>query len=201
MMATTHALAGAALATVLFQFAPELAPVAIVAAFAGGLFPDLDLYWGHRRTLHFPVYYWIPATIASGAALLWPDPVTVGFAAFLVAAAVHSGMDAFGGGLELRPWEGTSDQAVYNHFRGHWIRPRRWVRYDGSPEDVLLGAMFAVPVLATVEGDLQLLILAAVFVSAVYGLVRKRIPWLSATFFRYTPAPLLAYVPERFLEE
>ncbi|WP_435076861.1 hypothetical protein [Halococcus sp. AFM35] len=121
-MATTHALAGVALAALV---ASEQAGVALPAGFVGGLFPDLDLYVGHRKTLHFPVYYW-PLALAGGVLVaIGTGPATVGLACFLLAAALHSTMDAFGGGLELRPWEATSERAVYNHYTGRWHRPRR----------------------------------------------------------------------------
>lgn len=200
MMATTHAFAGAALALAVARVAPELTPLAVVAALVGGLFPDLDLYVGHRRTLHYPVYYWVPATVATGAALAWPGPATVGAAAFLLAAGLHSSMDALGGGLELRPWQQTSERAVYDHYRGRWISPRRWVRYDGAPEDVLLGGMLALPVVSVAEGPLVLVVVGAVVVSAAYALVRRWIPLITETVFRRVPEPLLEYVPDRFVE-
>lgn len=200
MMATTHAFAGAAVAVALARVAPELTPLAVAAGLVGGLFPDFDLYVGHRRTLHYPVLYWPPAVVATGAAVLWPGAETVAPGAFLLAAALHSSMDALGGGLELRPWQGTSDRAVYDHYRGRWVRPRRWVRYDGAPEDALLGGLFAVPVVAAVEGPLLLVVLGAVCVSVTYALVRKWIPLLTEAVFGRVPETLLAYVPDRFVE-
>lgn len=200
MMATTHAFAGAAVAVALARVAPELTPVAVAAALVGGLFPDFDLYAGHRRTLHYPVLYWIPASGATTMAVLWPEPTTVAAAAFVLSAALHSAMDALGGGLELRPWQGTSERAVYDHYRGCWVRPRRWVRYDGAPEDVLLGGLFAVPVVPAVDGTLGLIVAGAVGVSVTYALVRKWIPSMTEAVFRQVPEPLAAYVPVRFLD-
>ncbi len=199
-MATTHAFAGAAVALVTATFAPELTPLAVVAALVGGVFPDLDLYAGHRRTLHFPYYYWTAAVPAVLVALLRPGTATVAVAAFALAAALHSAMDAFGGGLELRPWLGTSERAVYDHYRGRWIPPRRWVRYDGAPEDFLLGASFAVPVVLVVDGPLQTVVIAAVAVSGLYALVRKHLPRFASALARYTPQRIADYVPERFIE-
>lgn len=200
MMATTHAFAGAAVAVALARVAPELAPLAVAAGLVGGLFPDFDLYVGHRRTLHYPVLYWIPAVAATGAAVVRPGLTTLPVAAFLLAAALHSSMDALGGGLELRPWKESSERAVYDHYRGRWLQPRRWIRYDGAPEDVLLGGMFAVPVVTVVDGSLALVVVGAVGVSAAYALVRKRVPSVTETVFSYVPEPMLAYVPDRFLD-
>ncbi len=101
--------------------APEFATVGLVAGFLGGLVPDLDMYVGHRKTLHYPVYYSVLATGGVLVGLAVPSVLTVAVALFLLGAAVHCVADIFGGGLELRPWEGTSDRAVYDHVRGRWI--------------------------------------------------------------------------------
>lgn len=57
MMATTHALAGVVLGTAVWALVPEAGMLPVLAAALGGLFPDFDLYAGHRKTLHFPVYF------------------------------------------------------------------------------------------------------------------------------------------------
>lgn len=176
MMATTHAAMGAALAAPLLWVAPELASPAALAAMAGGLFPDLDTPGAHRRTLHYPVLYWVPALAAALVAVVSPAPATVAAAASLVSAAVHSVVDAFGGGLGLRPWEGNDDRGVYLHVTGEWVRPRRWVSYDGSPADLAVVTAFTLPVAAAFGGVVRTLALAALAVSAVYTAVRKRIP-------------------------
>lgn len=196
-MATTHALAGVALAALV---APEQASVALPAGFVGGLFPDLDLYAGHRKTLHFPVYYW-PLALGGGVlAATATGPATVALACFLLAAALHSTMDALGGGLELRPWEGTSERAVYNHFAGRWHRPRRWVRYDGAPEDALLGALLAVPALLVAGTAMRWLVGGALCLSVAYVLVRRHVPVLTERLVGFVPAGLVEHVPERFVE-
>lgn len=208
MMATTHALAGVAVAVVSLYVAPEQADVAVLAAFTGGLFPDADLYAGHRKTLHYPVYYSLAAIPAVALATVVPTTATVAVAFFLVAAALHSVMDAFGGGLELRPWLGVSERAVYDHFRGQWIRPRRWIRYDGAPEDLALAGLLALPGFA-LFGDtvvqplhlglsVQALLLGVLGVSAVYALLRKPMVAVAEWLVGRLPARLLAVVPDRF---
>ncbi|MFC7028140.1 metal-dependent hydrolase [Halomicroarcula sp. GCM10025710] len=100
-MATTHALVAVAVAS-LFAFTnPESASVALVGAFAGGVFPDLDLYFGHRKTLHFPTYYWPVVAVSGLLVFVGSSPFTVGLFFFTLGAALHSTMDIFGGGLEL----------------------------------------------------------------------------------------------------
>jgi len=211
MMATTHALAGMALASVATLFAPEFAPVAVVTAGAGGAFPDLDTPGRHRRTLHYPLYYSLVAVGLLAVAVVVPTPVTVALAAFIGAAALHSVSDVLGGGLELRPWEGTSEQAVYEHYHGRWLRPRRWVRYDGSPEDVALAGVFAVPTLAFAGepvgatapsgGFVSTLVVALVGLSVAYGLVRKPLvvlgEWLVATL----PPSVVDRLPGSFADD
>ncbi|WP_227261561.1 metal-dependent hydrolase [Salarchaeum japonicum] len=198
MMATTHALVGFAIAVLV---APDAAPAVLAAGFAGGAFPDLDLYAGHRKTLHFPVYYALLALPLGLLAAFAPGTWTLAAAVFVVAAAVHSAMDAFGGGLELRPWEGTSDRAVYDHFNGRWLPPKRWVRYDGAPEDLGLAAVAAVPPILAVSGGLELLAFGALAVSAVYVLVRKPMVAVAEWLVARTPPTVLDYVPERFVQD
>jgi hypothetical protein len=175
MMVTTHAFVGLALASAVAVAAPEFAVAAAVGGAAGGVFPDLDLLAAHRKTLHFPVYYSVLSLPAAAVAAVAPGPVTVAAALFLVSAAVHSASDAFGGGLELKPWEGTSDRAVFVHVTSTWIRPRRLVRYDGSPVDFALGALVSLPALATFDGRIRTAVVVALVTSLVYTVVRKRI--------------------------
>jgi hypothetical protein len=200
MMATTHGLAGLLLGSLTLLVAPELAPIAMLAGLAGGIFPDLDLYGAHRKTLHFPVYYTLAGLVALGVALAVTMPSTVAIAVFLLAAALHSLTDMFGGGLELRPWQGTSERAVYSHYHGRWLTPRRWVGYDGAPGDLALATAFALPLLVFVDWHLVApLVTGAIAVSGVYTLVRKRLADLAEDTAAFVPAPVRPYVPERYL--
>jgi hypothetical protein len=200
MMATTHGLAGLLLGSVALVVAPEFAPAAMVAGLAGGVFPDLDLYAEHRKTLHFPVYFSLVALVALAVALAVPSSITVGVAVFLLAAALHSVTDVFGGGLELRPWEGTSERAVYSHYHGRWIRPRRWVGYDGAPGDLALASALAIPPLLFLDWQLvEPVVVGAVGISGLYTLVRKRLADLAENTAAFMPSPVRPYVPERYL--
>ncbi|WP_255246082.1 metal-dependent hydrolase [Halolamina sp. CBA1230] len=174
-MATTHALAGLLLAVPVALVAPEFAVVAAVAGFAGGVFPDLDMPGEHRRTLHFPVYYTLAAGAVGVAALVVPSAWTVGSVMFLAAAAVHSLSDALGGDLELRPWEGTGDRGVYSHYHRRWWRPRRWVRYDGAPEDAVATVGLGLLALLAYDGAFDALVLGTIAVGVVYAALRRRI--------------------------
>jgi len=204
-MLPTHALCGMVLASPLVFIAPEFAAIALVAGFLGGVLPDLDLYVGHRKTLHYPVYYAALTVVAVPIAILVTTTATVAVAFFLLGAAVHSVADVFGGGLELRPWEGTSERAVYDHLRGTWIAPRRWVRYDGSPEDLLLSTVLAVPLLVTLGGMLRWIVVTSLVVAGVYTAVRRVLPTaavflVESTLLQALPDRVLARVPPRYLE-
>jgi hypothetical protein len=198
MMLPTHALVGMALALPIALFAPELAPAALLGGFIGGILPDLDLYSGHRKTLHFPTLYPLGAATAALIALVRPTPVTVAAAFVLVGAAIHCRMDIYGGGLELRPWEATSDRAVYDHVSGRWIPPRRLVAYDGSKGDLGIALVFAAPLLALVEGPFVALVAGAVAVGTAYVLLRRRLAALAPVVFGRVPSPLSQYVPARY---
>jgi len=201
MMATTHALAGLLLALPVAAIAPEFATVAATGAIAGGVFPDTDMPGNHRRTLHFPVYYSLAALLSGVVALLVPTPLTVATALFLAAAALHALGDGLGGGLELRPWEATSEQAVYSHYHERWWRPRRWVRYDGAPEDAALGAVLALPSMVVFEGTVETVVLGTVALGIGYALVRRPlVTWGQRLVDRLPPA-LLDRLPNRLTED
>lgn len=201
MMATTHVLVGVAIASLASFVAPDLSLFAVAAAAAGGAFPDLDLYAGHRKTLHFPVYYTATAVGGLLAALLWPSPFLIAGTLFLLAAATHSLMDAFGGGLELRPWEGTSRRAVYSHFHGRWLPPRRWIRYDGAPEDLALAVVVAIPSFVLFGGQVASGVLGLLGISVVYVLLRKPLVAVAEWLYARIPDPVRGRLPRRFVED
>ena len=201
MMATTHALVGIAIAAGVSLVAPEVGVLSVLAAGVGGIFPDLDLYAGHRQTLHYPVYYAWLAVPAVLLAVLLATPVVWAIALFLVAAAAHSLMDAAGGGLELRPWKGTSDRAVYSHYHDRWLRPRRFVRYDGAPEDLALSGLMGISAVAVFDGPVALSIWALVGLSVVYTIIRKPMVAVAEWLFERVPPAVQTRLPERFLED
>jgi hypothetical protein len=202
MMATTHALVGAGLGASTLAFAPELAPAAMLVGAVGGALPDIDVYAAHRRTFHFPVLLAPIAVLAVAVAAAVPGPLTLLVAVGLAAAAVHSAMDLFGGGLELEPWKATSDRAVYNHALGRWHAPRRWVDYDGSPRDLALATAVGLPTFLVASGlpRVQGGIAALLTVSAGYTLVRRHLPVIAAAIVGFLPSRLVVLIPARFDE-
>ncbi|MFT4947827.1 MAG: hypothetical protein ACI8TL_002076 [Natronomonas sp.] len=201
MMATTHALAGMALVSLTGLVAPEYLPAAVCAAAVGGIFPDLDLFGTHRLTLHYPVLYSFGTVPLVALAVLAPSAGTVVLAAVVTSAALHSVMDAFGGGLELKPWQGTSDRAVYSHYHRRWVRPRRWIRYDGAPEDVLLAAVLAAPLLVIFTGRIQTAVAALLGLSLAYGFVRKPLVAAAGWLVDTLPADVVERLPGQFTED
>ncbi len=198
MMLPTHAIVGLALATPLAFVAPEFATAALTGGLLGGILPDLDLYAGHRRTLHYPTVYPLLALAAVVLAVVVSTPTTVALAFFLIGAAAHCRMDRFGGGLELRPWEGTSDRAVYDHVRGRWRRPKRVIRYDGAPEDFALASLLGIPLMVVLPSPFRWIVLALLAIGGVYALLRRRLATLAPIVFGYVPERIRQYVPERY---
>lgn len=197
-MLPTHALVGLAIAAPLAVAMPELGSLALGGALVGSLLPDVDLYSGHRRTLHYPTGYVFLAGFAAIAAAVLATPAVVAAAFLFVGAAVHCRMDRYGGGLELRPWEGTSERAVYDHVLGRWRTPKRWVRYDGAPEDLLLAALLGGPLLIVLDTPFRWVVAGALLVAGVYTLLRRRLATLAPTVFGRVPDPIGQYVPDRY---
>ncbi len=206
MMLPTHVLIGLALALPVAVAVPEHADIALTAGLLGGLIPDLDMYIGHRKTLHYPVYYSALAAVAAPVAALVPTTATIAVAIGLLGAAAHSVMDVFGGGLELRPWEATSSRAVYNHYHDRWLAPRRWIRYDGAPEDLVLSIAVAGPLLFALDGTLRMVVGAAVLVAVVYTAVRRLLPAIAEVLIagyllQTIPDHMLARLPARYIPD
>lgn len=199
-MLPTHALSGLLLGLPLVFVAPEFASVALISGLIGSIVPDLDLYTEHRKTLHYPVYYSGAGLLATGIAIGFPTMVAVAIAVFLLGAALHSIADIFGGGLELRPWKKTSDQAVYDHYHKRWIAPHRLIRYDGSPEDLLGALVLATPSLLVLNGPFDRGIVGILTIATVYTLLRRSLPTLATRIVLAIPARLLPYVPARYLD-
>ena len=204
MMLPTHALVGLAIALPVSVAYPEFATPLLFSGLVGGVVPDFDMYFGHRKTLHFPVYYSVFALGAIAVAVLVQTPWILAITIAVVSAAVHSVMDIFGGGLELRPWKATSEQAVYDHVRKQWIAPRRWVRYDGAPEDLLLSLSVASPLLFVLDGRFFWVVVGALAVSVGYVVLRRTLATVAETLVedflkQLLPESLLPYLPARYI--
>lgn len=185
MMSPTHVVTGPALAAPLVFLSPELAVVAALAAILGGVVPDLDLLVGeHRKTLHRPVGYWVPAIPALALAAVSPSVTTVAAGFVFLGAAVHSVQDWFGASDSLQPWAERSHRGVYLHRERRWLSPKRWIRYDGSPEDVVLAFLLATPGLFLYGPPIRHVTVVALVCAVLYGVVRKRVPRYVAPFVK-----------------
>ncbi|MGB9987362.1 metal-dependent hydrolase [Salarchaeum japonicum] len=174
-MATTHAVLGVLPALVLLPFDPALATLAAYAGYAGGVFPDLDLYLEHRKTLHHPELYPALATLAVLGALTWPTALSVAVACFLVSAAFHCLTEVLGGGLGRKPWIQDDHRGVYSHLGQRWLPPRRVIPYDGSPRDLALCILVTLPLLAVFGTRVRWLLLGGLGISVLYTVFRKRL--------------------------
>jgi len=190
MMATTHVFVGLLIAGVVAFVSPPLAGVAALGAVVGSLTPDFDVLATHRKTLHYPVYAWIPASLAGTAAIAITTPITVFLAVFFVSAAVHSTSDVIGGSHELKPWDGTVDRAVYSHYHDQWLPARRWISYDGSPGDLALAGLLAIPLLFVFGEVVSSLVVAMLVVSISYALLRRPIATVVGRLKKTLYAPL-----------
>jgi len=77
---------------------------AALGGFIGGIFPDLDLAFNHRRTLHYPIIFSISSLISGAVVILAPSLVSVAVFYFFLSAAVHSLIDVF--------WRRTRDTSM-----------------------------------------------------------------------------------------
>ena len=158
-------------------FTPEYFLAAVAAGYIGGLFPDLDLVFNHRQTLHFPVIYTALSIATVSLSYITQNSYIVLSSYFVVSAAAHSWVDILGGGLEERPWEGTTDKGVYSHSLDRWFPPLQIIRYDGAPEDFLLALVSGVALFHLLNGypEAQKVVIASVMIGGLYSLVRKKL--------------------------
>lgn len=198
MMLPTHVLVGLLIASPLFFLAPESATIAIIGALVGSVLPDLDMYRNHRRTLHYPTGYTIAAILSILVVSLNPQPLLVGVLFVFIGAAIHCRMDRYGGGLELRPWEATSDRAVFDHVSGRWHSPKRWIRYDGAPEDVILTVLLGIPLFILIQHPIRWLAAGMILLGLIYGLLRRRLANMAPNVAETMPDSLEAHIPERY---
>lgn len=175
MMAATHLFFGELLGTLVGVVVPEYLTVVTVAGGMGGVFPDLDMVFDHRKTLHFPVYYWVAGALCGGAATIYTSPGTVFAAVFFLGAATHSVADIFSCGRTSQPWRTLDDRGVYLHPYRTWVSPRRWVRYNGSPEDLLLATVSTVPVLLLHDGGIVYVTAAGIILAFTYALFQNEL--------------------------
>ena len=97
-----------------------------------------------------------------------PSAATFALLFFLLAAAVHSVMDIYGGPREFRPWKRTSNRSVYLHYGHRWLAPRPGIRYDRAPKDLFLPGVCSLSGLLLFDGTLQTVTVLGLVVSLLY---------------------------------
>ncbi|WP_338738910.1 hypothetical protein [Haloplanus salilacus] len=107
-------------------------------------------------------------------------------------------MDRYGAGLELRPWESISERAVYDHVKGRWRAPKRWIRYDGAPGDVAVVVIVGVALLVVLSRPVRWIVAVTLTVGCVYGLLRRRLATFAPEVVGRMPDRVEARAPERY---
>jgi hypothetical protein len=175
----------------------------VAAAVVGGLSPDLDLLARHRRTLHYPVAFPLLAFASLGLFLGTSVPSALLAGVLFGAATLHVLADLLGGSAERAPWDPVTEFGVYNHVSGRWHRPRRVVRYSGSPGDLLLGVGLAV--LASLSPATtpatDVAIVGLVVVACGYSLARKRLSTVATILAGCLPPRARRLLPVLLVEE
>jgi hypothetical protein len=204
MMAFTHLLLSVAVAAVVSPLVGEYVafPLLLATVVVGGVAPDLDLLARHRRTLHYPFGY--PLLALGSLGTFWSTGATAALLGTLLfaAATLHVFGDLLGGSAETAPWDPVTEFGVYNHLLGWWHRPRRLIRYSGSPGDLLLAWAFALAALA-VSGDpvLDAAVVGLAGLAGVYTLARRRLQSLAVGLEWLLPARIQRLVPVVTVEE
>lgn len=205
MMATTHAYIGLAVAVASLPVTGKYAPATsvLVAAFVGGLLPDLDLVTSHRKTLHFPVLYPIAACGLLGLSAVVGSQALFVLGIAVASAGLHSLSDVFGGGVGYEPWKEPSSKAVYNHVLDRWHTPRRLVRYSGAPEDFALCAAVAIPVVLSpsLGSAFRAPLIVILAGSGLYAVSRRRLPAIAASLRSILPARVIYCLPRIRFED
>ncbi|MDY6770439.1 MAG: metal-dependent hydrolase [Candidatus Nanohaloarchaea archaeon] len=173
MMVTTHAVIGLLIGTGAAAVLPGTVQILALAGIIGGILPDLDILFQHRKTLHFPIFYSMIALLSTGGALWQPGTATTATATFITAAAIHSLMDIFGGDLTQEPWKQQGYRGVYDHVRQDWIHARRRIPYDGAPNDLAVFLAITAPLLLHYTGPIQYILIVLTTISLTYTAFRK----------------------------
>ncbi len=174
MMTTTHGLIGLLTAIPMVFVSPELSFFALLGGMIGGVFPDFDLFFEHRKTLHFPFCYAIAAAVLSGVFVVYTSPLTAALFFFAIAASLHSLLDMVSCGLASNKKMEIGDSSIYNHVKGKWSSSHTVIRYDGSPEDVSVSIFTGIPSIILLEGMYEQAAIFFLTISIIYFVFRRR---------------------------
>lgn len=196
-MLPSHLAIGVLLCSPFYIYAPsEIQSIVLITIVVGSVSPDVDMLVGqHRKTTHYPE---ISTIVALGCTVLIPADILFYIpATFTTAFALHAWIDIFGGGLEDKPWEKTSTQAVYRHLSNKWEAPRHYTGHDGSYRDLIATLLATVAIYTIItENWFTAILLINLTIAILYTIVRKRLPALRDKILSKYPrlTPLLRQV-------
>lgn len=104
---------------------------------------DLDSFFSHRKTLHFPYlsFLFLVFSLFLVSCFYFLRGDFFNFDLVVLASLcyfTHNVLDIFSAGNVLRPWEGeTTDKGIYVYLRGEWVETKRYFYY-GSKEDLFI---------------------------------------------------------------
>lgn len=185
-MGSTHILFGMIIAYLYSYIQPELLFPLTLAAILGSIIPDLDMPFDHRKTLHYPVYYSIGAILSVPIFIFSASLITGVVSMLFLSMALHCLVDVLGCGLEPRPWEANNDQAVYFHYPGFWAKPRRWIKYDGSPGDHIITLSLAIVLMNLYTYPFKQFVAAVLVSGTLYTFSRRILKDLAPSFMLKT---------------
>mgnify|MGYP006265906321 CR=1 FL=1 len=200
MMLPTHIIVGMFLSLSVLYIEPNYINSVILVSIFGSLIPDLDMYYGHRKTLHYPVFCSI-ATLLSFCILIFITNIySISLFFFFMTLSIHPLLDILSSGLEIRPWENTSKKAVYNHYSKQWIAPLHIIPYDGSKEDLSVLLILSIPLMVYLGQPFYSLIIVLNIIGILYTLSRKILPEFIKPVIKIVPDNYRKYIPDRYQE-
>jgi hypothetical protein len=184
MMLTTHILAGASLGLLFLSSDPEVVfPVMIVGLF-GSIFPDLDMFAEHRKTLHRPFQMLIVSALFALVFTVYSVQAILLAAVFTFSMSLHCFMDILSNGKTMHPRTDPDDRAVYNRVTDSWIEPRRLV-LDGSVPDMILTIVFGI-ILVVLLPSYSMVFYTFMGAGVLYTLLTFRLRNRYADYDRYS---------------
>lgn len=174
MMTATHMLLGMLLGYILGFIQPDIAPYLLIIGFIGGMLPDIDIAFKHKRSLHFPFYYSLIVAITLTSTIFFSSVEAVMAFTFFGAATLHCLTDVFAGSLETALGRQENEKTVYLHPENRWINSVNLIRFPGAPEDLMLSLLIGVPLLIVIQGPLEWLTAATLALGTAYSVMRFR---------------------------
>ncbi|MFB6174867.1 MAG: hypothetical protein ABEJ87_02730 [Candidatus Nanohalobium sp.] len=163
MMLSTHILTGGCLGLIYSLFTGDTQALLVFIGMISSVFPDMDFFLDHRKTLHRPLEYSILGLFAAGFYSLSHVNALLLVSLILVSMGLHSFSEIFS---EPRSLDGKGSKAVFNHLNGRWMEAQEWTEV-GSLRDFLLTCFRAIPLFLVQN----IFIRGFTFLMVAYGVV------------------------------